>query len=54
LLAFVRDLAALDDPAAIVVFSIRTDSYDALERAKRLCDAPSGSAPGGAFFVSIL
>jgi tetratricopeptide (TPR) repeat protein len=36
LLAFVHDLAALDDPAAIVVFSIRTDSYDALERATRL------------------
>ena len=36
LLTLLGALAASDDPAVIVVFAIRSDSYDALERAKSL------------------
>ena len=36
LLALVRDLTARDDPAVIVVFVIRSDSYDRLEHAPAL------------------
>jgi WD40 repeat protein len=36
LLALLADLAAGDDPTAIVIFTIRSDSYDALQRAKAL------------------
>ncbi|WP_375459101.1 TIR domain-containing protein [uncultured Enterovirga sp.] len=36
LLAFVRDLVTADDPAVIVLFTIRSDSYDHLETAKPL------------------
>ena len=36
LLALLGALAASDDPAVIVLFAIRSDSYDALERAKSL------------------
>jgi WD40 repeat protein len=36
LLALLRDLAVTDDPAVIVIFAIRSDSYDALEHAKPL------------------
>jgi hypothetical protein len=35
-LRFVHDLAAADDPAVIVIFSIWSDSYDALQRARAL------------------
>jgi hypothetical protein len=40
-LALLRDIASRDDPAVAVIFSIRTDSYDSLERAKAL----QGSTP---------
>jgi hypothetical protein len=36
LLALLADLAAGDDPAVIVIFTIRSDSYDALQSAKAL------------------
>jgi hypothetical protein len=36
LLALLADLAASDDPAVIVIFAIRSDSYDALQNAKAL------------------
>lgn len=36
LLELVHDLAEFDDPALLVIFAIRSDSYDALERAKAL------------------
>ena len=36
LLALLADLAAGDDPAVIVIFAIRSDSYDALQSAKAL------------------
>lgn len=36
LLALLRDLMEADDPAIIVIFAIRSDSYDRLERAKPL------------------
>ncbi len=36
LLDLVRDLTAVDDPSVLVVFVIRSDSYDALERARAL------------------
>ena len=36
LLALLADLAAGDDPAVIVIFAIRSDSYDALQNAKPL------------------
>jgi hypothetical protein len=36
LLALLRDLTAEDSPAVIVIFAIRSDSYDALEHAKPL------------------
>ena len=35
-LALLRDFVTKDDPAVAVLFSIRTDSYDALERVKAL------------------
>ncbi len=35
-LALLRDLVSRDDPAVAVLFSIRTDSYDALERTRSL------------------
>jgi tetratricopeptide (TPR) repeat protein len=35
-LALLRDFVSQDDPALAILFSIRTDSYDALERAKPL------------------
>jgi TIR domain len=34
LLALVRDLVSVDDPAIIALFAIRSDGYDALEHAK--------------------
>jgi tetratricopeptide (TPR) repeat protein len=34
LLTLLRDLATMDDPAVIVLFAVRSDFYDALERAK--------------------
>jgi hypothetical protein len=36
ILALLRDLVSADDPAVIVLFVIRSDSYDALEHAKAL------------------
>ena len=36
LLALLADLAACDDPAVIVIFTIRSNSYDALQSAKAL------------------
>ena len=36
LLALLADLAAGDDPTVIVIFTIRSDSYDALQNAKEL------------------
>ena len=36
LLELLRDFAMMDDPAVIVVFAIRSDSYDALAEAKAL------------------
>ena len=36
LLTLVRDLVASDEPAVAVLFTIRSDAYDALERAKAL------------------
>ena len=36
LLALLADLAAGDDPTVIVIFTIRSDSYDALQNAKAL------------------
>ena len=36
LLELLRDLATTDDPAVVVVFAIRSDSYDALSQAKAL------------------
>ena len=36
LLALLADLATGDDPAVIVIFAIRSDSYDALQNAKAL------------------
>jgi WD40 repeat protein len=36
LLALLADLAASDDPTVIVIFTIRSDSYDALQNAKEL------------------
>ena len=36
LLELLRDLATTDDPAVVVVFAIRSDSYDALAQAKAL------------------
>src|SRR5277367_283739 len=36
LLALLADLAAGDDPTAIVIFTIRSDSYDSLQSAKAL------------------
>jgi WD40 repeat protein len=36
LLALLADLAAGDDPTVIVIFTIRSDSYDALQSAKEL------------------
>ncbi len=40
LLDLVRDLTAADDPAVIVIFVIRSDSYDSLQNAKPLEDLP--------------
>ena len=40
LLVLLRDLAVADDPAIIVLFAIRSDSYDLLERAKPLEGLP--------------
>jgi hypothetical protein len=36
LLTLLRDLTRADEPAVIAIFAIRSDSYDALERAKPL------------------
>ncbi|MGA9824347.1 MAG: tetratricopeptide repeat protein, partial [Methylocystis sp.] len=36
LLELLRDLATTDDPAVVVVFAVRSDSYDALAEAKAL------------------
>jgi len=36
LLALLADLAKSDDPAVVVIFAIRSDSYDALQNAKAL------------------
>ena len=36
LLALVRELASADDPQVIAIFTIRSDSYDALQRARPL------------------
>ncbi len=40
LLELLRDLTAADDPAAIAIFAIRSDSYDALQNAKALVGMP--------------
>lgn len=40
LLCLMRDLTATDDPAVIVIFVIRSDSYDALQSAKALEGLP--------------
>lgn len=45
LLAILRDLAATDDPSVIVVFVIRSDSYDRLEHAEALAGMPQSTMP---------
>ena len=40
LLTLLRDLTSADEPAVIAIFAIRSDSYDALERAKPLEGLP--------------
>ena len=40
LLTLLRDLTAQDDPAVIALFAIRSDSFDALERARALEGLP--------------
>jgi len=45
LLSLLRDLAALDAPAIAVLFVIRTDAYDSLERAQPLEDMPQNTLP---------
>lgn len=40
LLGLVRDLTAVDDPAVIAIFAIRSDSYDSLQNAKPLEGLP--------------
>jgi len=45
LLAALRDLAATDDPSVIVVFVIRSDSYDRLEHAEALAGMPQATMP---------
>jgi hypothetical protein len=45
LLDLIRDLTCEDDPAVIVLFAIRSDSYDALQRAKPLEGLPQGTLP---------
>jgi class 3 adenylate cyclase len=43
LLEVIRDLAAQDEPVVIVIFAIRSDSYDSLQHAKALEGLPSSS-----------
>jgi hypothetical protein len=45
LLALLRDLTTEDSPAVIVIFAIRSDSYDALEHAKALEGLGQGTLP---------
>ena len=45
LLTLVRDLTMLDDPRVIVIFAIRSDAYDALERARPLEDMRQTAFP---------
>ena len=45
LLALVRDLTREDEPVVIVVFAIRSDSYDELEHAKALESMPQATLP---------
>jgi hypothetical protein len=45
LLDLIRDLTCEDDPAVIVLFAIRSDSYDALQRAKPLEGLPQRTLP---------
>ena len=45
LLNIVRDLAAEDQISVIVIFAIRSDSYDALQRAKPLEGFPQSTVP---------
>ena len=45
-MSLIRDLTAGDDPpAVIVIFAIRSDSYDALQHAKPLEGLPQGTLP---------
>ncbi len=44
-LALLRDLALEDAPAVIVLFAIRSDAYDDLERAKALEGLPQNTLP---------
>jgi formylglycine-generating enzyme required for sulfatase activity len=45
LLELIRDLTTEDDPAVIVIFAIRSDSYDSLEHAKALEGLPQATLP---------
>lgn len=45
LLVLLRDLTSADGPTVIVVFAIRSDSYDALEHAKPLEGLPQATLP---------
>ena len=45
LLNIIRDLAAEDQVSVIVIFAIRSDSYDALQRAKPLEGFPQSTVP---------
>ena len=45
LLEIVRDITATDDPAVIVLFAIRSDSYDRLEHAAALEGLPQSTLP---------
>jgi class 3 adenylate cyclase/tetratricopeptide (TPR) repeat protein len=45
LLEVIRDLATQDEPTVIVIFAIRSDSYDSLQHAKALEDLPQSALP---------